>query len=183
VIVLLLWFYLSGLAILVGAELNAEIEHASPHGKDPGEKVPGEKKKIGAAAARAYKERLESRNSTAPMPTALPQPVAVFQASPSSSDRMLGNRRRTAATRHASLEPPAAWVGAGRPNERRHTMTTTKDERSLGEMFAEHSRETRTLVQRELQLARTELRAASGRRLGGARGRRSSTGRTGAGGP
>jgi uncharacterized BrkB/YihY/UPF0761 family membrane protein len=30
VIVLLLWFYLSGLAILVGAEMNAEIEHASP---------------------------------------------------------------------------------------------------------------------------------------------------------
>jgi len=38
--VLLLWFYVSSLAILVGAEMNAEIEHASPHGKDPGEKVP-----------------------------------------------------------------------------------------------------------------------------------------------
>ena len=50
VIVLLLWFYISGLAILVGAEMNAEIEHASPYGKDPGEKVPGQKKKIGAAA-------------------------------------------------------------------------------------------------------------------------------------
>jgi len=35
VIILLLWFYISGLAILVGAELNAEIEHASPYGKDP----------------------------------------------------------------------------------------------------------------------------------------------------
>lgn len=46
VIVLMLWFYLSGLAVLVGAELNAEIEHASPYGKDPGEKVVGEKKKI-----------------------------------------------------------------------------------------------------------------------------------------
>jgi membrane protein len=90
VIVLLLWFYISGLAILVGAELNAEIEHASPYGKDPGEKVPGQKKKIGAAAARAYKERLESRNSTAPMPAGLPQPVSVFQVSPSSSDRKLG---------------------------------------------------------------------------------------------
>jgi membrane protein len=56
-IVLLTWFYLSGLAILVGAELNAEIEHASPHGKNPGEKVPGEKKKIGVAAARDYEER------------------------------------------------------------------------------------------------------------------------------
>lgn len=56
-IVLLMWFYLSGLAILVGAELNAEIEHASPYGKDVGEKVPGEKKRIGAAAQRDYQER------------------------------------------------------------------------------------------------------------------------------
>ncbi len=56
-IVLLTWFYLSGLSILTGAEMNAEIEHASPHGKSPGEKVPGEKKKIGAAARRDYEER------------------------------------------------------------------------------------------------------------------------------
>ena len=41
VIVLLTWFYLSGLAILFGAEMNAEIEHASPYGKDTGEKVAG----------------------------------------------------------------------------------------------------------------------------------------------
>jgi membrane protein len=61
VIVLLLWFYISGLAILVGAEMNAEIEHASPWGKNSGEKVPGQKKRIGAAAARAYKERLGHR--------------------------------------------------------------------------------------------------------------------------
>jgi membrane protein len=56
-IVLLTWFYLSGLAILIGAEFNAEIEHASPYGKAVGEKVPGEKRKIGPAAARAYEER------------------------------------------------------------------------------------------------------------------------------
>ena len=36
-------------------------------------------------------------------------------------------------------------------------MTTTKDDRTLGEMFAELSRETRTLVHQELQLAKTEL--------------------------
>jgi membrane protein len=42
VIVMLLWFYLSGLALLIGAELNSEIEHASPYGKAEGEKVPGE---------------------------------------------------------------------------------------------------------------------------------------------
>jgi membrane protein len=58
VIVLMLWFYISGLAMLIGAELNAEIEHASPYGKEPGEKVPGQRKKIGVAAARAYKDRL-----------------------------------------------------------------------------------------------------------------------------
>jgi membrane protein len=57
VILLLLWFYLSGLVIVIGSEMNAEIEHASPWGKAPGEKVPGEKRKLGAAAARAYHER------------------------------------------------------------------------------------------------------------------------------
>ena len=59
VMLLLLWFYLSGIAILMGAELNAEIEHASPYGKDVGEKVPGEKKKIGPLAERDYEERKE----------------------------------------------------------------------------------------------------------------------------
>ena len=57
VMVLMLWFYLSGIAVLTGAELNAEIEHASPYGKEPGERVPGEKKKIGPAAQRDYEER------------------------------------------------------------------------------------------------------------------------------
>ena len=87
VIVLLLWFYISGLAILVGAELNAEIEHASPYGKDPGEKVPGQKKKIGPAAARAYKERLETNGGRPATPA---RPIAAFQATPPSADRTLG---------------------------------------------------------------------------------------------
>jgi membrane protein len=89
VIVLLLWFYISGLAILMGAELNAEIEHASPHGKNPGEKVPGEKKKIGAAAARAYKERLEKQSQPA-APSGVRRPAAAFQAMPSPADRSIG---------------------------------------------------------------------------------------------
>ena len=87
VIVLMLWFYLSGLAILVGAEMNAEIEHASAWGKAPGEKVPGQKRKIGAAAERAYKERL-GRGSPA-SPPAQPQPAAALQAA-QSADRKLG---------------------------------------------------------------------------------------------
>jgi membrane protein len=66
VIVLLLWFYMSALAVLFGAELNAEIEHASPYGKDPGEKVPGEKKKIGTLAEREWNERDSGAGSLAP---------------------------------------------------------------------------------------------------------------------
>jgi membrane protein len=54
VIVLMLWFYVSSLAILIGAELNSEIEHASPYGKDPGEKAPGEKAKLGVLAEQAW---------------------------------------------------------------------------------------------------------------------------------
>jgi membrane protein len=54
VIVLLLWFYVSGIAVLVGAELNAEIEHASPYGKAPGQKNAQGKRLIGRRAARAY---------------------------------------------------------------------------------------------------------------------------------
>ncbi len=38
VIVLLTWLYLTAVFILVGGEVNAEIEHASPEGKAPGEK-------------------------------------------------------------------------------------------------------------------------------------------------
>ena len=66
VMVLLLWFYVSGIALLIGAELNAEIEHASPYGKDAGEKVPGEKKKIGTAAQRAYEERRAKGHTDVP---------------------------------------------------------------------------------------------------------------------
>jgi hypothetical protein len=64
--VLLMWFYFSGLAILVGAEVNAEIEHASPYGKSVGEKVPGEKKKIGPAAARDYEDKKAKGIADAP---------------------------------------------------------------------------------------------------------------------
>jgi membrane protein len=57
VMVLMLWFYMSGLVILIGAEMNAEIEHASPYGKEPGEKIAGEKQKIGPARWRAWVAR------------------------------------------------------------------------------------------------------------------------------
>jgi len=59
IMVLMLWFYASGLALLFGAEMNAELEHTSPYGKDPGERVPGEKKVVGVRAQRLYEEKRE----------------------------------------------------------------------------------------------------------------------------
>ena len=73
VIILMLWFYLSALAVLVGAELNAEIEHASPYGKDPGEKVAGEKQIVQAAGG--FKPALASGNCDVDME--LPRRVPV----------------------------------------------------------------------------------------------------------
>ncbi len=48
VIVMLLWFYLSGFALLVGAELNSEIDHALPT-RDEGQQTPHRRRKILAA--------------------------------------------------------------------------------------------------------------------------------------
>ncbi len=53
---LLMWFYVSSVAIVLGAEFNAEIEHASPWGRDFGEREPGERVRLGAAAERAWKK-------------------------------------------------------------------------------------------------------------------------------
>lgn len=58
VMIVLLYIYVSSFAILVGAELNAEIEHASPYGKGPGERTPSGRRMLGRRAARAFKERL-----------------------------------------------------------------------------------------------------------------------------
>jgi len=55
VVVLMLWFYLSGLALLVGAELNAEIDRAMP-ARDMTTSGPHRAKKIGPAAEKSARE-------------------------------------------------------------------------------------------------------------------------------
>ena len=90
VILLMLWFYLSGLVLVIGAEASAEIEHASPWGKAPAEKVPGQRKRIGAAAGREFRERNRRLlESTAPIP---PERALVPRAAtaPSFVERVAG---------------------------------------------------------------------------------------------
>lgn len=84
VIVVLLWFYVSGIAILTGAELNAEIEHASPYGKAPGQKNAEGKRLIGPRAARAFAEARRRGDSVPvapePSPARPPQKKALGAA-------------------------------------------------------------------------------------------------------
>jgi len=74
VIVVLLWFYVSGIAILTGAEVNAEVEHASPYGKAPGQKNAQGKLMIGARAARAFQQRPQAGEVIRPVAAPLPPP-------------------------------------------------------------------------------------------------------------
>jgi HAD superfamily hydrolase (TIGR01509 family) len=80
VIVLLLWFYVSGVAILAGAELNAEIEHASVYGKLPVQKNAAGKRLLGRRAERAF----QHRQRTEPSPIRLP---SLVQSRPASQKR------------------------------------------------------------------------------------------------
>ena len=95
IMVLMLWFYLSGIALLLGAEVNAEMEHASPYGKDPGERVAGEKKVVGARAQRLYEEkRAKGEIPVKPMPATvncdLDRAPAPEHHEPKPSDLLIG---------------------------------------------------------------------------------------------
>lgn len=107
VMVLMLWFYCSGLSLLMGAELNSEIEHASPYGKNPGERVAGEKKVIGARAQRLYEEkRAKGEIPMKPLPDDvncdLDRAPAVEQPRTKPSDLIIGT---------LALLPAAVLVG------------------------------------------------------------------------
>jgi membrane protein len=95
IMVLMLWFYCSGIALLMGAEMNAEIEHASPYGKDAGERVPGEKKVIGARAQRLHEEkRAKGEIPIKPLPEAvncdIDRPASVQEPPVRTSDLIIG---------------------------------------------------------------------------------------------
>jgi membrane protein len=60
VIVFLTWLYLSGFVMVVGGEINAEVEHAAPEGKAPGANdrrvSAGQQRRVKTRAARCNEE-------------------------------------------------------------------------------------------------------------------------------
>jgi hypothetical protein len=109
VMVLMLWFYISGATILMGAEMNAEIEHASPYGKEPGEKVPGQRRVIGSAAMRAW---LAKRRGTGDKPPSADEIKKTTEQQPAAAAAM---RAHDPPGRGA---PVAAAAGAASPSVR-----------------------------------------------------------------
>jgi membrane protein len=65
IILTLLWFYITALVMVLGAEMNAEIHRASPWGHNPGPRIMGEKKRIGLAASRHWRQRHQGSGSAA----------------------------------------------------------------------------------------------------------------------
>jgi membrane protein len=84
IIILLLWLYLSGLGILIGAELNAELEHAMPYGAAALTDATTGRRVIGPRAARLF-ERLggapsrqtETEEPSSQSPGSEPAPASV----------------------------------------------------------------------------------------------------------
>jgi membrane protein len=69
VIILMLWFYFTGAAILIGGEINSEIENelakqGAPGAKEKGEKSPGQKERVGKDGAAGEGSRGEARGSS-----------------------------------------------------------------------------------------------------------------------
>ncbi len=83
VMVVLLWLYVSSIAVLIGAELNSEIEHASPHGKAAGQKTLDGRPVLGAKAARLAEERPPAESAGAAS-APWPSPPAAETAEPAS---------------------------------------------------------------------------------------------------
>ena len=122
IIILMLWIYVSSLAVLVGAEMNAEIEHASPYGKEPGEKESARRRSSAwPPSARGANKRPQARSNRRS-----PARTATWTSTSRLSRRPL-LRRRAPATGSQRRRPrrgrPAGLHEAEVPLEERLRLT------------------------------------------------------------
>ncbi|MFN2455127.1 MAG: YihY/virulence factor BrkB family protein [Pyrinomonadaceae bacterium] len=113
VIVLMLWFYFTGTAILVGGEINSEIENATaqagaPDAKEKGEKSPRDDKQEAKQASRATQPNGKQRDTA----TASRTPVSANQSTNHSADGQGLSARKVAVVFGAWLL--AKLQGSGR---------------------------------------------------------------------
>jgi membrane protein len=105
VIVVLLWFYVSGLALLAGAELNSEIEHASPYGRAPGQKNAQGKLMLGPRAARAYEKHRATAETLPATSTPVPAGAAPRLAKVAAAALVMLRIWRRSSTRESRCKP------------------------------------------------------------------------------
>lgn len=72
VIVMLLWMWISAQVLLLGAEVNAILEHRSPDGKSPGKKDPDEG---GPSITKGQKREREDQERRSPVLPPRPEPA------------------------------------------------------------------------------------------------------------
>ena len=127
IIVLMTWMYVSSLAVLVGAELNAEIEHASPYGKDPGERLrakrsdrPGGRARVARPAAGRRVRPGDRRGNCDVDAISARRPARVTAAARQRLDCQRRGRRRSGRARlyEAEVDVPER-AGVIRPRHRR----------------------------------------------------------------
>ncbi|HEX8435590.1 YhjD/YihY/BrkB family envelope integrity protein, partial [Archangium sp.] len=75
VIVMLLWMWISSQVILLGAEINAVLEHRSPEGKAPGQKRPGQGGPTMTKGQKRRQEQKELEERLLPTPPPRPEPA------------------------------------------------------------------------------------------------------------
>ncbi|HEX5747929.1 MAG TPA: YihY/virulence factor BrkB family protein [Archangium sp.] len=75
VIVMLLWMWISSQVILLGAEINAVLEHKSPEGKSPGQKRPGQGGPRMTKGEKREQEQKELEERLRPSPPPRPAPA------------------------------------------------------------------------------------------------------------
>jgi membrane protein len=75
VIVMLLWMWISSQVILLGAEINAVLEHKSPEGKGPGDRKPGQGRPPMTKGQKREKEQQELEERLRPQLPPRPEPA------------------------------------------------------------------------------------------------------------